>query len=101
MLTLDECRTIEGETEGDEDAYFEAIQRAINEGAWNFQGSYGRAMMAAIEAGDCLLGRSGFTDAYGNPIPSRADVQAGTKGSLAFVANARGDEWAARLAAIE
>ena len=81
MLTLDECMTIEGETESDEDAYFEAIQRAINEGAWNFQGSYGRAMMAAIEAGHCLLGHRSFSDAYGNPIPSRADVQAGAKGS--------------------
>lgn len=101
MLTLDEALTVEGENEADENAYFEAVQRAINEGAWAFQGSYGRAMMSAIEAGACLLGHRAFRDAYGSPIPSRHDVEAGTKGSFKFVADARGREWAERLAAIE
>ena len=66
--------------------YYEAIQRAINDGvAWKFQGSYGRTMMDAIRAGYCLLGHSRSSDYYGNVIPSRDDVEEGTKGSYEYV----------------
>jgi len=72
-----------------------SIQRAINSGsAWSLQGFYGRTMMAAIEAGDCLLGRNRASDFWGNTLPSRTDVREGTKGSYEFVANSRGVEWA-------
>ena len=78
-----------------EHEYYEAIQRAINEGtAWKFQGSYGRTMMDAIRSGYCLLGRHRTQDYYGNVIPSRDDVQAGTKGSYDYVLNLQGQEWA-------
>ena len=61
--------------------YYEAVQRAINEGtAWKFQGSYGRTMMDAIRSGYCMLGRH--------------DVQAGTKGSYDYVVHMQGQEWA-------
>lgn len=75
--------------------YYEAVQRAINEGtAWKFQGSYGRTMMDAIKSGYCMLGHTQSTDYYGNVIPSRDDVQAGTKGSYDYVVHMQGQEWA-------
>jgi hypothetical protein len=78
-----------------EQEYFETIQRAINEGtAWKFQGSYGRTMMDAIRSGYCLLGRSRTQDYYGNVIPSRDDVEPGTKGSYDYVVHMQGQEWA-------
>jgi hypothetical protein len=50
--------------------------------------------MEAIENGYCLLGRSRAQDYYGNTIPSRDDVQEGTKGSLEYVRKLQGDKWA-------
>jgi hypothetical protein len=44
------------DTEDDGDN-FAAIQEVINAGQWGLQGSFGRTMMAAIEAGNCLLGK--------------------------------------------
>ncbi len=75
--------------------FYETIQRAINEGtAWKFQGSYGRTMMDAIRSGYCMLGRHSSGDYYGNHIPSRDEVQAGTKGSYDYVVHMQGQEWA-------
>ena len=101
MLTLDECQIIEGEIDADERTFFTSIQRAINEGAWTFQGSYGRTMMAAIETGRCLLGHRAFLDAYGNRVPSRHEVLPSAKGSREFVLKAHGAEWAEAMATIE
>jgi len=64
------------------------------------QGSYGRTMMEAINSGCCLLGKSRASDYYGNVIPSRDDVKAGTKGSYEFVADAMGVEYADAMAAL-
>ena len=50
--------------------------------------------MDAIEAGVCLLGKSRARDYYGNTIPSRDDVEAGTKGSYDYVVQHHGVEWA-------
>ena len=84
-----------------EPAYFEALQRAINGGeGWKFQGSYGRAMMAAIEEGRCLLGPQPAQDAWGNRIPSRTEVEPGTKGSREFVVAGQGEAWAVRMEGI-
>jgi hypothetical protein len=84
------------DSEGPE--YYEAMQRAINDGqAWKLQGSYGRAMMRAIEAGMCMLGQTPMADYWENRIPSRNEVQAGTKGSRKFVADCHGEELVARL----
>ena len=74
-----------------------ALQRALNAGLWGLQGSYGRSMMAALEAGDCMLGPQRAQDAYGNQIPSRDDVQPGTKGSRQLVVDTHGEAWARRL----
>lgn len=100
MLTLNDINTIEIDETATEEQYFLAIQRAINSGAWVLQGSYGRSMMEAIEGGRCMLGRSRARDYYGNTIPSRDDVQEGTKGSFDYVVDAMGEEWAEMMAGV-
>jgi hypothetical protein len=68
-----------------EEQYYESLQQLINSGqALRLQGSIGRAAMAAIEAGHCVLGEVGHTDYYGNYVPSRFEVKPGTKGSLGY-----------------
>lgn len=95
MLSIDDINAIEGVTEADEMEAYQALQRAINDGtAWCFQGSYGRAMMNAIEEGFCLLGRKPARDYYGNRIPSRDEVKPGTKGSYRYVVERYGEAWA-------
>lgn len=98
MLTLNDINTIESDEDTTEEEYFLAIQRAINAGMWSLQGSYGRTMMDAITSGRCMLGKSRARDYFSNTIPSRTDVQFGTKGSYEFVADAMGTEWADMMA---
>jgi hypothetical protein len=72
-----------GEME-DEDVV-KMYQSMINDGtAWRFQGSYGRQAMEYIRAGACALGKEGHRDYYGNYVPSRFEVKAGTKGSVEY-----------------
>lgn len=100
MFDLNDIENIECDNGCDEQEYFVSIQKAINSGMWGLQGSYGRTMMDAIESGQCLLGKRPVLDYYGNRIPSRDDVQFGTKGSYEFVADAMGTEWADMMAAV-
>jgi hypothetical protein len=93
---LQDVYNIEGEAASELDEAL-SLQRAINDGLWSLQGSYGRAMMGAIEAGTCMLGRSPARDYWGNRIPSRTEVQPGTKGSRAFVVKHRGEAWARKM----
>ncbi len=73
----------ENATEGDTIA---AYQHLINTGqAWKLEGAVGRQAMELIEAGVCALGESDYRDYYGNHVPSREQVQAGSKGSVQFV----------------
>lgn len=66
-------------------AYVKDAQRLINSGdAWKLEGSVGRACMALIKAGYCMLGLKGHKDYYGNYVPSRFEVKAGTKGSRKY-----------------
>lgn len=59
-----------------------SIQDLIDSGtAWKLEGSIGRQCMAAIEAGQAMLGPKGHRDYYGNYIPSRFEVEPGTMGS--------------------
>ena len=61
------------------------MQRLINSGdAWRLEGPVGRHAMSLIEAGLCVLGEEGQMGAYGNYVPSRHEVKAGTKGSLEY-----------------
>lgn len=100
MITLDDINTIECDEEATEEEYYLAIQRTINAGMWGLQGSYGRTMMDAISAGLCLLGHNDARDYYGNHIPSRDQVQAGTKGSFDFVAAECGEGWAQHMSEV-
>lgn len=87
ISSYDACATIEG-FDGEEHTQEEevaAMQSLIDSGqVWSLQGSYGRQAMAMIEAGLCTLGTKGHKDAYGNYVPSRDEVQAGTKGSVEY-----------------
>ena len=92
---------IENSGLGSETQYYTELQKAINSGsAWSLQGSYGRAMMAAIESGNCMLGTSRARDYWGSTIPSRDDVKPGTKGSYDYVAYRMGPEWADLMAEV-
>jgi hypothetical protein len=58
------------------------LQNLIDSGlAWRLEGAVGRAAMDAIRSGHCVLGKESFTDYWGNRIPSRYEVEPGTKGS--------------------
>lgn len=84
----------------EEDTYTtRQLQGQINSGiVWRL-GSLGRAAMDAISAGHCMLGLTGKQDYWGNYIPSRDQVKAGTKGSYQFVAEINGTEYADSIAA--
>lgn len=61
------------------------LQALIDSGmAWRMEGHIGRQAMAAIEAGECVLGERAFTDYWGNRVPSRYEVEPGTKGSVEY-----------------
>jgi len=66
------------------------FQNLVNTGlAWRLQGSYGRRAMELIESGVIMLGKKGHNDFYGNYVPSRYEVQQGTKGSSEYVKKMR------------
>ena len=97
-MDLNDVHTIESDDNATPEAEALALQRAINDGTpWQFQGAYGRAMMAALEDGRCMLGESPARDYWGNRIPARHEVKEGTKGSRAYVVERMGEDWAAML----
>ena len=69
----------------DETDEIRALQALVNSGTWGLEGSVGRSMMNAIEAGYVALGHERARDYWGNTIPSRHDIEPGTKGSIEFV----------------
>ena len=80
----------------------ETIQRLINTGmAWRMEGAIGRECMRAIEAGRAMLGTEAHRDYYGNFVPSRYDIVAGTKGSFDFVVAAMGMDHAQAMADVD
>lgn len=60
------------------------LQGLINSGTWGLEGSVGRAMMAAIDNGQAILGKGSARTYWGSYIPSRYEVQDGTPGSLSY-----------------
>lgn len=70
-----------------EEEHVAGYQELIDSGtAWRLEGSVGREAMRLIEEGYCTLGPVGHTDYYGNYVPSKTEVEPGTKGSPEFVA---------------
>jgi hypothetical protein len=96
---MNDALVMEGEVEADELEYAKSIQRAINACMWSLPGRNGRAMMEAIEAGQCMCAERPCRDFYGNVIPSRSMVKEGTKGSRQYVVDNCGEEWAVAMEA--
>jgi hypothetical protein len=68
-----------------EEELIKSMQELINTGmAWKMEGSVGRQAMSLIKSGHCVLGEQGHYDYYGNYVPSRTEVKAGTKGSIEY-----------------
>ena len=62
---------------------YDQWQHLINTGhAWKMEGAIGREAMHLIECGACMLPKTTYRDYYGNRIPSRDDLKAGTKGTF-------------------
>lgn len=73
--------------------YVENMQELINTGtAWKLEGSVGRSAMALIESGECMLGEEGHRDYWGNYVPSRHEVKAGSKGSPEYCKGAHDND---------
>jgi len=71
--------------EPEDDFGLPSIQEMIDTGmAWRLEGSIGRQCMREIEDGYAILGEVGHHDYYGNYVPSRYEVEAGTKGSQEY-----------------
>jgi len=78
--------------ESTHDEMVAAMQWMIDTGqVWRTSGDLGRCAMGLIEAGDCVLGTVGHLDAYGNYVPSRFEVQPGTKGSVEYAERQRAE----------
>lgn len=59
------------------------MQELINSGmAWKLEGSIGRSAMDALESGACMLPLVLRMDYYGNKVPPRNVLKAGTKGTI-------------------
>lgn len=59
------------------------MQSLITSGdVWKFEGFMGREAMSLLESGACYLPEKETFDYWGNRIPSRDDLQPGTKGTL-------------------
>jgi len=64
------------------------MQGLINNGqAWQMEGSMGRQCMDALRSGMCMLPKKAFTDAYGNRVPSRDELEQGTMGTYVNTLN--------------
>jgi len=64
---------------------YKEMQQLIDDGmAWKMEGSVGREAMRLIDIGACILGEEDHFDYWGNHVPSRTQVKAGTKGSIEY-----------------
>lgn len=85
------------DTEGGE-RYYAALQRQINSGQiWLLEGHAGRTAMAAINQGLVMVGLESRRDYWGNKIPSRSELQPGTKGTRGYVVKLMNEAWAQML----
>jgi hypothetical protein len=68
-------------------------QKLIDNGTgWHLEGSCGRQLVDYLAQGVCFLPLEPHRDYWGNKIPSRIEVQPGTKGSLELAASYWGVE---------
>lgn len=65
------------------DLGYDAMQRIIDNGmAWHMEGSTGRLAMSLLKTGACFLPKKSFKGPYGNRIPSRDELVAGSTGTI-------------------
>jgi hypothetical protein len=70
--------------------------------AWHLEGHVGRTADRLLEAGEIALGPEGHRDFYNSYVPSRTEVEPGTKGSPEYVLERSGrDVLEARDRAVE
>ena len=75
-----------------EEETIEAYQVLVNTGqAWRLEGDIGRTAMGLIEAGLITLGEEGHRDFYGGYVPSKHEVEPGTKGSDEYALARQGE----------
>ena len=68
------------------------LQNLIDNGeGWQSESGLGRAIVAALEDGTCVLGPSAQHDYHGHVVPARADVAPGAKGSLEYANRLRAE----------
>ena len=61
---------------------FYEIQDLINSGlVWKMEGSFGREARALLGSGACMLPTKVHYNSYGNEVPNRGDLKAGTEGT--------------------
>jgi hypothetical protein len=59
------------------------MQKMIDSGlVWKMEGSIGREAMMMLESGICFLPKIIHFDYYGNKVPARQMLKAGTKGTF-------------------
>lgn len=64
------------------------MQESINSGTcWKMESSQGRFAMSCLESGVCMLPLEPKNDYYGNRVPSRDMLKAGTKGTFLNCSN--------------
>lgn len=74
------------------------LQNLIDNGeGWQTESDLGRAIMAALEDGTCVLGPVAHRDYHGNVVPARADVAPGDKGTLEYANRLRAERGAKLL----
>lgn len=80
---MEEQLTIEQITEMQKHYGLTEIQSQINSGlCWKLEGSVGRGAMDLLTSGACMLPLETRIDFYGNKVPSRDVLKAGTKGTF-------------------
>lgn len=68
------------------------LQTLIDSGdAWLLEGAVGRAAMAAIEDGTCVLPAEAHRDYWGNRVPARGELRPDTLGTLGYANRLRAE----------
>jgi hypothetical protein len=79
----DTLLTIEEITKLQEQYGLKEMQERIESGlCWHLEGSYGRTAMDCITSGACFLPLVPRKDYWGNIVPARTSLKAGTKGTF-------------------
>lgn len=77
MITLEQIKSLQRKHG------LEELQDSIDSGmVWRMEGHAGREAMLFLDTGACMLPLESHTDYWGNVVPSRDMLVAGSKGTL-------------------